>query len=264
LDNTNFTAVTNNFLHSLFSQCSVALNGVNITHATALYNYRSYFETLLMYGSDAAATHLTNAFWYLDDGDPLPCDPTAADAKNKAFITRWNKIKQSKEVQVYGRIHSDMCNVPLYLIQGVRMQFKLTKARPNFYLMNKDAETKTVFKFLDAQLLVNRVRPSPCLLLAYNNALGKGAFARYSLTRVELKSFTFSRVAQSLSIDNAVLGTIPKRLLFTMVRNTEFFCSVTTNPYHFRHYDWSSFALNVNGKQIPTEGYLWALITRRR
>jgi len=30
LDNTNFTAVTNNFLHSLFSQCSIALNGVTI------------------------------------------------------------------------------------------------------------------------------------------------------------------------------------------------------------------------------------------
>ena len=28
LDNTDFTAVTNNFLHSLFSQCSIALNGV--------------------------------------------------------------------------------------------------------------------------------------------------------------------------------------------------------------------------------------------
>jgi len=29
---------------------------------------------------------------------------------------------------------------------------------------------------------------------------------------------------------------------------------VTTNPYHFRHYDLSSFALNVNGTQVPTEG----------
>jgi len=61
LDYTNFTAVTNNFLHSLFSQCSNSLNGVTITQATELYNYRSYFETLLTYGSDAAATHLTNA-----------------------------------------------------------------------------------------------------------------------------------------------------------------------------------------------------------
>jgi len=37
------------------------------------------------------------------------------------------------------------------------MQIKLTKAKPIFFLMNKDAETKTVFKFLDAQHLVNRV-----------------------------------------------------------------------------------------------------------
>jgi len=83
LINTDFTAVRNNFLYSIFSQCSISLNGVTITHVTELYNYRSYFETLLTYGSDAAATHLTNAFWYLDDGDLLPCNPTAADAKKK-------------------------------------------------------------------------------------------------------------------------------------------------------------------------------------
>jgi len=50
-------------------------------------------------------------------------------------------------VQLYGRIHSDICIVPLYLVPGVRMQIKLTKAKP-------------VFKFLDAELLVNHVRPS--------------------------------------------------------------------------------------------------------
>jgi len=69
--------------------------------------------------------------------------------RKKNSITRWNRIKQSKEVQLYGRIHSEICNVPLYLIPGVRMQIKVTKARPSFYLMYKDAETKKVFKFLE-------------------------------------------------------------------------------------------------------------------
>jgi len=50
-----------------------------------------------------------------------------------------------------------------------------------------------------------------------------------------------------------VLGTIPKRLLFTMVKNSEFLGSVTENAYQFRHYDLSFFALNVNGRQVPTE-----------
>jgi hypothetical protein len=54
LDATDFTAGTNNFLIFLFSQCSISLNGVNITPATELYHYRAYLET---YGSDAANTH---------------------------------------------------------------------------------------------------------------------------------------------------------------------------------------------------------------
>ena len=96
LDNTDFTAVTNNFLHSLFSQCTIALNGVTITQAAELYIYRSFFETILTYGSDAAASHLTNAFWYLDDGDLLPCDPTAADAKKQRFH---HEMEQDKTEQ---------------------------------------------------------------------------------------------------------------------------------------------------------------------
>jgi hypothetical protein len=89
LDATDFTAVTNNFLHSLFSQCTIALNGVNITHSGDLYNYRAYFETLLTYGSDAALSYLTNSYWYKYDGDMLPCDPTKAETStNTKFITR--------------------------------------------------------------------------------------------------------------------------------------------------------------------------------
>jgi hypothetical protein len=71
LDEKDFTAVTNNFLHYIFSECSISLNGVTITQTTELYQYRSYLENLLTYGSDAAALHLTNVFWYLDDGDPF-------------------------------------------------------------------------------------------------------------------------------------------------------------------------------------------------
>jgi len=39
-----------------------------------------------------------------------------------------------------------------------------------------------------------------------------------------------------------------------MVKNAEFLGHINTNSYFFRHYDLSYFALNVNGKQIPTEG----------
>jgi len=37
VDATDFRAGTNNFLHSLSSQCSISLNGLNITPASELY-----------------------------------------------------------------------------------------------------------------------------------------------------------------------------------------------------------------------------------
>jgi len=41
LTNTDYTAGINNLLRSIFSQCSISLNGTQITPATELYNYRA-------------------------------------------------------------------------------------------------------------------------------------------------------------------------------------------------------------------------------
>jgi hypothetical protein len=120
--------------------------------------------------------------------------------------------------------------------------------------MNAKTDAKVNFKFLGAQLLVNRVRPNPSLLLAHNTVLSKGGIARYNLTRVELKTFKVSKGSKSLSIINAVLGPIPKSLIFTMLKDTDFLGSMVTTAYLFRHYKLTNFTMYVNGKQIPNEG----------
>ena len=84
LDSTDFTATANNLLHSLFTQCSITLNGT-ITPTSDLYQYRSYLEKLLTYGRDASTSHLTNSFWYLDSGDLQTCEPTVADPTIRAL-----------------------------------------------------------------------------------------------------------------------------------------------------------------------------------
>ena len=110
----------------------------------------------------------------MDDGNMVACDPTSVDAlNNKGFMTRWSLTKKSQEIELYGRVHTDFCNVPVYLLPGVRVQFKFTKARMGFYLMNKDAESKTVFQFLDAQLWIKRVSPNPTIPLAHKAVLDK-------------------------------------------------------------------------------------------
>ena len=88
--------------------------------------------------------------------------------------------------------------------------------------MSTKADSTTKFNFHEAYSIVNRMRANPSYLKAHNTTLAKGGLARYNLTRVEFKTSTFSPGPESLSIDNAVLGQLPKRLLFTMFKNKDF------------------------------------------
>jgi hypothetical protein len=73
-----------------------------------------------------------------------------------------------------GILHSDICNVATHLLPGFRVQVKLTKARREFYLMNKNSDSKVAFEFLDAQVLVKRVKANPVILVAHNKAFHAG------------------------------------------------------------------------------------------
>ena len=102
--------------------------------------------------------------------------------------------KTEQNNRVLGRLHADICNVPQFLLSGVRVQIRLSKDKDDFYLMspNTDTKTKATFKFLDTELIVRRIRLSPKISVAHNEALSKGFLARYKLTRVELKTFAFA------------------------------------------------------------------------
>jgi hypothetical protein len=124
----------------------------------------------------------------------------------------------------------------------------------NFFLRTNDADSKVTFKILEARLLVGHIETNNAILVAHNTTLCAGALAKYYLSNVTFKSFTFAAGSQSLSIDTALLEPLPKRVLFTLVKNKYFLGSLDSNSYNFRHYGIRDFALYVNGRQIPSEG----------
>jgi len=69
-----------------------------------------------------------------------------AETTNGGFIDRWRKMKESQTIEMYGRIHSDICNFPLYLLPGFKIQIKLTKDRPAFYFVSNKADAKPLSK----------------------------------------------------------------------------------------------------------------------
>jgi len=88
-------------------------------------------------GKDAAATHLSNAYWYLDTGDIQPREPsvkTLNATTNRRFIlvgTDLAREGMSSSLVDYMVKYI----VSLYLLSGISLQIRLTKARPRFYLM---------------------------------------------------------------------------------------------------------------------------------
>ena len=72
-------APVNNFLHSLFRQVDVYLNGKQVTPAMGTYAYRAYLETLLNYDVSSKGSQLTSAMYYKDtagemeSSGSLPC-----------------------------------------------------------------------------------------------------------------------------------------------------------------------------------------------
>ena len=129
------------------------------------------------------------------------CDPLVEKHAATMSEACWTRLSGKSYVQLYCRLHNDLCNVPLFLLPGVRRKrsgpastwwTSLAIQRPlsNF-------STRTFWS--DTSILTRSswrlaVTPWPRFL------------ARYNLTRIDLKTFTFSAGSKSPSIANAVLG----------------------------------------------------------
>ena len=53
-----------NFLHAMWSQIDVYLNGSFVTQSNNNYPYRAYIENLLGFGQDVKASQLSAVLWY--------------------------------------------------------------------------------------------------------------------------------------------------------------------------------------------------------
>jgi hypothetical protein len=133
----NVGPAMNNFLHSLFSQVDVSLNGVLITNSSNTYGYRAYIENLLSYGPPAKKSQLTASLYIKDDAGKMDkADPNADDAvKNDGLAKRAAYTSLSREVDMIGRIHSDIFFQERYMLNEVTTRIKLSRSKDAFCLM---------------------------------------------------------------------------------------------------------------------------------
>lgn len=236
----------NNFMHSLFSQVDVSFNQKNVSSNSSTYAYRAYFENLLNYGHPAKSSHLSSILWAADT--PGQMDNT--EDANLGLVKRRAMMGNNKTVDMLGHLHCDVFNQDKLLINGVDLHLRLVKSREGFSIM--DVTGVYNVRILEATLYIRRVVINPDVLIAHNNILSKTT-AKYPLTRVEIKTVSLHAGIYGESLDNVVLGQLPKRLLIAFVKNRAYVGNRTLNPFNFEHFNLNYLSLYVDGVQVPSK-----------
>ena len=124
------TAPECNFLHSLWSQCDMYLNGTLVTQSSKNYPYRAYIENLLSFSKEAKDTQLFSMLWYRNTARFLD----VRSAANLSYTKRKALTAQSREIDMFGRMHLDPFSQNRYLLKGVEIRMRLIRSKDVFCL----------------------------------------------------------------------------------------------------------------------------------
>lgn len=246
----NLVAPVNNFLHSMFNQVDVYFNQKLVSPPNNAYPYRAYLETLLNYGPAAKNSHLTTALWDTDTAGAM--DNLPGSAENKALTRRLAYINEGKTLDLLGHLHCDVANQDRFLLNGVEVRLRLVRSKDAFCLMDASTDSSGTVHITEATLLVRRVKVSSAVLIAHARTLATTT-AKYPLTRVEVKSFTMHSGILGDTLDNVILGQLPKRIIMGFVDNKAFNGDRKLNPFNFQNYNINYLSLYVDGVQVPSK-----------
>ncbi|KAF4527680.1 hypothetical protein B566_EDAN012646 [Ephemera danica] len=167
----------NNFLHSMFSDVGVTMNGKFITAPLNLYPYRAYLETLFNYNDTAKTSHQTLDL-YTRKMNKLTGENLRL--KNRCILT-----SASQEIAVFGKLNVDIFGQSKYLINNVNISVTLTRSKNSFCLMSPSAHSKILSK----------------------------TTAKYQISRVEIKNYTIPAGLLTVSLNNIIMGQLPVRVI---------------------------------------------------
>lgn len=138
LETTDYVGPVNLFLQSMFSQVEVTMQGKLVTSTTSHYPYKAMIQTLLSYGDEAKTSQLTSKLWEKDTAGHLD-DNDIDGGSNVGLYKRSLYFARSMTVDMEGPIYHDVFQVDRLILNQVAINVRLTRARPEFYLMTNAA-----------------------------------------------------------------------------------------------------------------------------
>ena len=272
-------APVNNFLHSLFRQVDVYLNGKQVTPAMGTYAYRSYIETLLNYDVSAKQSQFSSTLYYKDTPGQMDKVGALASLKsfnyqkpggsgnagidaseklyvpesgNVGFAKRHQFIKNGNRFVLSGPIFSDIFMTDRLLLNMMDLKVVLNRSSDAFSLMEigNSSAIEPKVQLSDVVLKVRKVRVDQSVSDGVERML-KQTPALYPIRRVECKILTIPANLPNVRQDNIFSGIIPNSFVVGLVHVDATTGEYDKNPYNFQHFGVTSVSLTANGQEIP-------------
>jgi len=240
-------APINNTLHSMFEDCTIFLNDVEVTNANKLYPFSSYLMDLFDTTSEQKTSYMTSQLWYKNG----PFNNT--DGKSNEGFKNRGKHFGTEAYGMIGKVHAELFNQERYLLNGVEVKVKMTLAKPKFFLMSSEkngenpvANDSYKIKIKDAKMYVPYVHVSKETMEDIEKNIEKKP-AVYHVKHIITKAIPINSKIQEHTIDNVSKGQMPSKIIVGLISATAKQGDLTTTPLFFGTNQVKKIELNVNG-----------------
>jgi hypothetical protein len=238
-DNYKTISVINDLLYTMWWNCEVKLNNVNITPHNDKYPFRTYLMHLLNY-SDAKHAELQGQMWYSDTPgafEDFSEQNVGFFGRQSRFVEKYENssakpIYRKESSPICGKLITDLSSYQGGIISGVKINVDLTHAPDEFRILTDDTEKYRLV--VDECLLHTPIATlHPLQWTRIQERLEKEP-TRILFKRVICKNHPIK--ANSLShISDNIIDTrqLPSRIIIAFVPSESYRGSYKKNPLRF-------------------------------
>ena len=238
--------LVNNLLSTLFSECTLSLNGEKISTTNANFAHKSFIETEFSHDIDAKKTWLAcQGYYYVDN--PANVDGTAGRAvdvaERKHLVATW------AELRLFGKIACDFLSCDKHLISGFTARLSLRRSPNDFVVMSEDNGKHYQVQITEANLYVRKMTVTDSVLSSIEKALLKNP-AIYNYIEVLPRTFLAITGVQSWRQEDVFAKEPVGRKIVAMSTNEAYLGTKRSNPFHYQKFRLNEIIVYRNGLPI--------------
>lgn len=244
----------NNLGQSLFSNVEVELNGTQVSNSNGLHPYKAILEADLSYDFDAKQGWLA-CQGYAYEGEPHLFLKDSKTTTPSGFKRRHEIVATGRNWNYYFKIADSFMNgVDRYLLPGVEVRVKLSRAASEFVLMQTgnslEAEDFSL-RIVSASMFFHILELRNDTFTSIERGLQHKA-AQYEYREVVAKSFLIGGGTTTFTKDDIFARAPINRLVMAMVPEENFTGSYQSNPFNFVDFDLNS--IQIKREDLPVGG----------